>query len=116
MAKRSSSGTAVAVRIAALLVVGAIALFLVMLMRSPMVIPEAQVREMLATNELVNLPLEEAAARLQHRPPDPPVIDGIVLFDFHHIRGWQAPAVEVEVRGGRVASARWHRPELEGFR
>jgi hypothetical protein len=105
--KNSSKGTAFAVRLAALVVLGAAAVVLVFMMRSPLTIDEDDVRQILNSGELVGMPVEEAASRLQHRPPQPAVTDGMVVFDFQHIRGWRASAVELEVRGGEVVAARW---------
>lgn len=105
--QKSSSGTAFAARLAVLLVLAAGALVLVLLMRSPTSIHEDEVRRMLASGELVGLPVEEATQRLQHRPPDPPVMDGTVVLDFQHVRGWRAASVELDVRGGRVVLAQW---------
>jgi hypothetical protein len=107
---RSGSGKTMAVRLVALLVVAAGALLAVLLMRSPLAIDEAGVQRMLARGELVGLSVEDAAARLQHRPPHPPVSDGIVILDFRHIRGWGAGGVELEVQNGRIAAARWETP------
>lgn len=96
-----------AVRLAALLIIGIGALVAVLIMRSPMTIHEDEVRAMITSGELIGLPIEEAASRLQHRPPQPPVLDGIIVLDFAHVRGWRASAVELELQGGRVIAARW---------
>jgi hypothetical protein len=116
MAKKSGSGTAFAVRVAALAVLGVVAVALVMLMRSPMTISEDEVRQMLATGELVGLPVEEATRRLEHRPPDPPVMDGTIVLEFQHVRGWRASSVELHVRGGRVEVAQWEGTGAHEFR
>ena len=54
-----------------------------------------------------------------HQPPQepghkflpdtaPPTQDGLVVFDFAHIRGWKGGVVALDVRGGRVVSAAWN--------
>jgi hypothetical protein len=104
---KKASGNAFAVRLVALLILAAVAVVFVLMMRSPLTITEDDVRRMVNTGELVGLPVEDAASRLQHRPPQPPVTEGIVVFDFSHVRGWRAAGVEVEISGGRITEARW---------
>lgn len=111
--KKSGSGVAMIARLSVLLVVAGITLVLVLIMRSPAAISENDVRNMLASGELIGLPVEEATRRLQHAPPTPPTVDGTLILDFQHVRGWRAAAVELDVQAGRVVDARWEGTAVE---
>ena len=106
MSSPGKSSKALLIRLAVLIVLGLGAVAAVKLYGSPAAISRAEVQSMLDQRELIGLSIDEAAAKLQHTAP--PTQDGLVLFDFAHIRGWTAGSLALDVRSGKVFSASWH--------
>lgn len=95
-------------RLAILLLIGVVAAVVATRLRSPFQVTEESVRAMVRRGTLVGLSLEDAATRLQHEPPS--TRDGLVNFDFAHLRLWSAGTLQLDVREGRVVSATWLPP------
>jgi hypothetical protein len=105
MSNRGQGSKALIVRLVVVLIIGGgIALFLKM-RGTPLTISEPEVARILASRELVGMTLEDAAARLQHRPTQ--TVNGSVVFDFQHISGWTGQPVVLDLRDGKVIAASW---------
>ena len=105
MSSPGKNNKALFIRLAVLIVLG-IATLVAVKPYAPTTITHSEVQDMLNSHELVGLSLAEAASKLQHTAP--PTQDGLVVFDFAHIRGWKGGVVALDVRGGRVVSAAWN--------
>jgi hypothetical protein len=105
MSSRGASSKRFIVRLAVLLLVGGAAVWYVAVKR-PRHISEDKVRAMLASGELVGLPMGKAAERLQHAANY--IEEGTVTFDFAQIDGWTAGPLVIEVKDGMVTRAYWH--------
>lgn len=92
-------------RLGFIAVLGAAVIVIVANLKSPMSIGEAEVQTMIRKHELVGLSLDEAAEKLQHKAPS--TIDGSVVFDFKHVKGWRAGSVCLDVKAGKVMAATW---------
>ena len=99
-------GPGLLIRLAVILLIGGGgALYIAM--RRPTRITEDQVRAMLASNELIGLPMGRAAERLQHKAGY--LDDGTLTLDFAQIDGWTAGPVVLDVHDGIVKKAYWQR-------
>ena len=105
MSSRGAGSKGLFVRLAVLLAIGG-AVVLVVAITRPRHISEDKVRAMLASGELVGLPMGKAAERLQHRANY--IEEGTVSFDFAQIDGWTAGPLVIEVTDGMVTRAYWH--------
>ncbi|MBX3378243.1 MAG: hypothetical protein KF678_14710 [Phycisphaeraceae bacterium] len=101
----SASGKGGLVRLLVILVIGVVGVVVALNVKSPLAISEQEVGKMLREGSLVGLSLEDAAKKLQHASPG--TVDGVVVFDFDHVKGWGARKVRVDVMGGRVTAAGW---------
>jgi hypothetical protein len=96
---RSSSGAAVRIGLIAILAVAAVAFFRV----HGRSISEDQVRGILASHELVGMPVAAAALKLEHRVSA--IDEGEVACEFDQAAGWTAGPVILVVKDGNVTSA-----------
>src|SRR5215467_2706549 len=106
MSSRGAGSKGLMVRLAVLLVGGGAAVWFVAVKR-PRHINEEKVRAMLASGELVGLPMGKAAARLQHRANY--IEEGTVTFDFAQMDGWTAGPLVIDVKDGLVTKAYWQK-------
>jgi len=97
------SGAAIRVGIIAIAAIGVAAFF--KLHSRP--ITEEEARRIVASGDLIGMPLSKAAERLQHRPPAN-CEQGAVL-DFEQVPGWSAGPVVLEVKDGNVTAAYFER-------
>jgi hypothetical protein len=100
---RSSSSAVVRIAVVAIIAIGIVAFF--RLHAKPMT--EDQVRAMLASRELIGLPVATAAGKLQHNLE--PITDGALACDFAQVPGWSAGPVILEVKNGDVTDAYFER-------
>jgi len=112
MSNPGRGSKSLAIRLAVLLVLAGAAALALKLRGSPLTLSEQQVSALISRHELIGLSLDDAAARLQHKPVD--TVEGSVVFDFAHIRGWTAGPVVVDVRNGKVVRAAWQRDVAPG--
>jgi hypothetical protein len=96
------------IRLGFLVVLGAIAVIVAMNVKSPLAVTESEVKQMVRDKTLVGLTLSEAAKKLQHEPPD--TVDGMVVFEFANVDGWNGGSVVADVMNGKVTAASWLSP------
>lgn len=98
------SGPRTAITVLALAVITSAAVWVWVLRGGPALTPE-RVQAMIASRELVGLPVAEAARRLGHRADES---DGdTVMLDFDHVPNWKGGSVMLLVENGTVTQATW---------
>src|SRR5262249_4749271 len=106
MSNRGAVSRAFLIRFAIILLLGAGAVAFV-LSRRPMQIAEEKVRSMIASGELVGLPVGRAVERLQHKADYQE--NGTVTLDFEQVPEWTLGPVVLDVKDGTVTGATFAR-------
>ena len=100
---KSNSAAVIRIAVIAIIAIG-IAAYFRLHSRS---ITEQEVRAMIASRELVGLPVSVAAEKLQHNVV--PMTDGEMACDFAQVPGWSAGPVMLVVKDGNVTGAYFER-------